>query len=330
MAELLSNRLFLIITFIFCISLSPLFPQQSPPYQALITDLQGKVQIKKAEKSTFKKAIWGTQLYTGDQLKTMDASQVTLLFNNNNLITLGANSNLTIARNQFSGNTGSIPVTNLNNGLQPDLAILSLRETEDGEVGVLAGLRSGSKKEIVLLSPRNTKIRNRHPDFIWKSDQQYERFKITLYDDNGKVWSNETTANHLKFPNEQAKLKFGGPYFWYVEGIKLFENHRSESIGFNIAEEEEFQQVEEKAGQILALFKNNPESNSYQFVLANYFQKEGFLADAIDHFKIISDKNKDAPLPHQILGNLYQKIGLTEKAISELQKAVELGESGEK
>ena len=99
--------------------------------------------IKKGQEAKFKKALWGSQLFSGDQLKTMDASQVSLLFVNNNLITLGANSSLTIAQNTLSSSTGASTITNLGKELPSDLPLLSFRESEEGEIGVLAGLRSG-------------------------------------------------------------------------------------------------------------------------------------------------------------------------------------------
>ena len=72
------------------------------------------------------------------------------------------------------------------------------------------------------------------------------------------------------------------------------------------------------------MFKDSPESNTLHFMLGFYFEKQGYYNEAISRIEIISKSNPNAPLPHEILGNLYTKTDLKDQAIFEFQKALEL------
>jgi tetratricopeptide (TPR) repeat protein len=312
------------IILFFVIICSALFSQEVPSYQAIITDIQGSVQIKRAHKTDFVKAVWGTQLFAGDQLKTLDQSSVSILFSNNNLITLETNSSMTIAQNQLRSAQNTAPLLDLSNQFPEKVPLLSFRMRENGEVSALGGLRSRDSEEIILISPRNSKLSSLSPEFTWQSYKEYEHYKLTLFDDRGKLWTRDVEGTQYEFEEADEKLVYGKSYFWYVEGQNLFETKRSESIGFQVPAENEFRDISKRAEEILKLFENNPRSNSFQLVIGVYYEKEGYYGDAIASYQKIAQMNEDAPLPHQILGNLYQKIGLKDMAINELQKAVEL------
>jgi tetratricopeptide (TPR) repeat protein len=307
---------------------SAIIAQDSPPYQAIITDIQGSVLIKRVDQKNYVRAVWGTQLFTGDQLKTMDQSYASILFSNNNLITLETNSSLTIAQSQFRSNQSAIPLLDLSEQFPEKIPILSFRTKEDGQVSALGGLRSGRSDEIILIKPRNTKLSSLSPEFIWQSPKGYEHYKITLFDDRGKLWTRDVTGTQYKI-GEDEKLVYGKSYFWYVEGQEMFEAKRSESIGFRIPDENEFKEMKIRTENILNMFKNNRSSNSYHLVVGVYYEKEGYYLDAISSYQKIAQMNEQAPLPHQILANLYQKIGLKDMAISELERAIELSGKSE-
>ena len=141
-------------------------PQQVPSYLALITGMTGEVMVKKAGSIEFEKALWGMQLYPGDRLTTLETSEVSLLFSNNNLLALGPNSSLTISEGPVALNESPKPVRSIDRELLADLWSLTLRRTSEGEIGVLAGLRFGAFEEVtVLLSPRNSKIKGTRPSW---------------------------------------------------------------------------------------------------------------------------------------------------------------------
>jgi len=305
------------------------FPQETLPYQALITELTGNVQIKNALSNEFHKALWGMQIFKGDRIKTENDAQVSLLFSNKSFITLGPNSNMTISDNALSGNNGYKSIKNVDSEMLADLSILSLQETINGEMGLLAGLRSDNNQQIEIIHPRNTKIMTLKPNLKWFSKNSFDQFKISLFDENGKLWTKEIAATSMKFPENEPPLNYGQSYFWYVEGVGLFENTKSQSLGFQIVSQEEVKRIEAQKAKIHSMFEDTQENDSYKFLLGSLYKNEGFFDEAISNFIKIAETNPTASVPHQILGNLYSQIGLKDKAISELKKAVELSQRRE-
>lgn len=301
--------------------------QEKPRYLALITDIKGEVLAKKAERADFEKAYWGMQLSQGDQVKTLADAEVSFLFSNNNLISLGPNSTLTLSEGRAPGNGHDTSVRKMDTQLLADNALLTLRKTSGGEIGALAGLRSAdARQKIVPLSPRGSKIKRIQPSFEWTAANEFDRFKVKLFDSNGVTWSKETETTRLEYPQGEPPLSYGESYFWQVEGEGLFESAKSASVGFRLPSQQELEKVKAQEEKIRQMFKDDLEGSSFHFVLGAYYDREGFFEDAIKHFEVIARMYPDAPLPHQILGKLCTSIGLKDKAIAELEKAINLGQ----
>jgi Tfp pilus assembly protein PilF len=109
-----------------------------------------------------------------------------------------------------------------------------------------------------------------------------------------------------------------------VEGKELFDSYKSSSIGFSVLKKEDVEEAEIYQKNMSDLFKDNPESSSYHFIMGSYYMKKGLLEDAIREFEMILGMNPDSPVSHEILGKLYQEVGQKDRAIAELQKALEL------
>jgi hypothetical protein len=288
--------------------------------------LEGEVQVKKSEKNEYENAIWGMQLFEGDQIRTGLNAQVSLLFQNNSLIMLGQGSSLTISQNPSYGRQNHPEVKKMESALLSDLPVFSLRESSKGEMGLLAGLRSQNDDAIILIEPRNSKIMSREPTFKWNCDQSFDYFEISLYNEEGKLWSREAEQKYLDFPADAQPLGHSQSYFWYVEGKSLFESVKSQSVGFRIASPEDSLRIQQRKDKLSEAFEQDTSRNGYRLILASFLEKEGFFQDAIYHFSLIAESYPDSPLSHQLLGNLYAKIGLKDTAILELNKAVELSQ----
>jgi hypothetical protein len=299
---------------------------QAPPYTALITDLTGTVIVQKSGRTDSEKGVWGMQLFRGDQIRTRENSQATLLFQNSNLITLGANSNLTIADNLSPGSRNT--VKSVNPDVTSGLSLLTFRESRDGETEALAGLRAAkSEAGITLLSPRNSKLRSSRPSFEWVTTRSHELYAVTLLADTGAVWTHRTDRTRMDYPAGERGLERGKSYFWYVEGEDLFDRTKSPGAGFTILSSDELKAVEEQEQQLRQSLGQDGDNASVCFLLGAYYDRMGLLMEAIPQFRRIGERNPDAPLPHEILGKLYERAGLKDEAIRELQKAVDLGKS---
>jgi hypothetical protein len=287
---------------------------------AMISDVKGSVLLIQAQSDDSHKAVFGMQLAQGDRLETGRKAEVSLLFSNGNLISLGSNSSITISGNQ-SGNSSR----NIGEGMAGNFSALAMRQDNKGEMGVLMDLRSDETSQLIIpLSPCNTMISTNAPGLKWDSRKPADEFVVRLYNSQGLVWEKRTTATSLTFPEDESTLKYGESYFWNVEGEDLIHSFRSLNQMFTILPEEKIREIKEEEKKLFGMFTDDPGSSSLHSLLGAYFATAGLLEDAIKEFELVRDSNPEATLPHEILGGLYSDVGKKDLAIAELQKALML------
>jgi hypothetical protein len=321
------------VLLILTMSLSPtiLSGQQPGKCIALITEIKGDILVKKADKSEFDKACWGTQLFKGDQIKTMAGSEATLTLSNTGIIKIGANSSLTVSDKQEPMSKAAGDVKKISTAAMFDLNGLLSKKESKKETGALAGLRSGDTEELFLLNtPCKTLIKTGKPEFSWISSKPFDKYVVNLYGSNGLLWSRKVTGNTMKYPDNEKELSFGESYFWNVEGEDVIDNIKSYNSKFTIIPGGQSKEVSARESLISDTFRNEPGSCSFHSALGAYYLSQGLLEDALKEFQIISEINSDAPLPHEILGSIYSELGNKDKAIEELQKALVITKSKDK
>jgi len=302
--------------------------QQTVQCLAIITELKGEVQFKKAADTEFIKASWGTPLFQGDQVKTLADSEVSLLFSNNNFVTLGPNGSMIISGKKPSETKPSANVRNISSAAMINLSGLTLKKDNKKDVGALAGLRSDDTEQTIeLKSPINTLIKTNRPFFSWTAKESFDKYIVNLYNSKGLVWSKKVSGSSMEYPENEKDLEFGESYFWNVEGETLIENDKSANHKFSVLSLEKSKEVKEQEALIMNAFKDEPGSSNLHSVLGAYYTDLGLLQDAINEFQAISEINKDATLPHEILSSLYTDVGNKDKAIEELQIALTLAKN---
>jgi hypothetical protein len=305
--------------------------QDKPQYIALITGKKGTVLIKKAGKAEFENVDWGTQLFTGDQIRTEKGSEVSITFSDGTIIGLGPGGSITISGETLSTKVASGNVRKVSSAMMADISALTSQKNPKKDVGALAGLRSvGIEQPFELTSPYNTLIRTNRPTFTWSPKKPYDNYIVNLYSSEGLVWSSKVNENYLKFPENEKGLEPGETYFWNVEGEDLLDNKKSPNYKFSVLSFEKSKEVLDQEKLIRQTFDNDADSASLHSFLGAYYMNQGLLEDAIREFEIISGMNPDSPLPHEILGSLYSNVGNKDKAIEELQRALALSKGKEK
>lgn len=320
-----------------CIFLLSLFlyntlaAQETSQCIALITGTEGTVMLKKAGRTESIKALWGTQLFQGDQLKTSGASSVSVTYLNSGIVTFPENNVITITKTELSTTEKPGKVKTVSSAMMVNMSAITARHDEKKDAGALVGLRAASIEEpIELTSPYNTLIRTNRPTFEWVPNKPYDKYIVNLYNSNGLVWSKKVTGSPLKFPDTEKELEFGETYFWNVEGEDLLDNKKSSSYKFSVLPVDKSKEVLVQEALIRNTFDNDADSCSLHSFLGAYYINQGLLQDAIDEFRIVSGMNPEAPLPHEILGSLYSDVGNKDKAIEELQKALVLSKNKDK
>jgi hypothetical protein len=306
-----------IVLVVFLLS-TPTTHSQSNSSLAVISDVEGTVYLHNVENDEPLKVVFGTRLVQGDRVETGKKASVSMLFSNGNLISLGPNSNITISGNQSNGSS-----RNIGAGMAGNFSDLAMRQDNKGEMGVLMDLRSEETSQLIIpVSPCNTMVASNTPNLKWESKKPADEFVVRLYDGEGLVWEQHTTATALVFPGDKAALKYGQAYFWNVEGRDLINSFRSLNQKFTILPEEKINEIQKEEKKLKEMFADNPGSSSLYSLLGAYYAKSGLLEDAIRAFETVRDANPEATLPHEILGVLYSDVGKKDLAIAELQKAL--------
>ncbi|KPL12888.1 MAG: hypothetical protein AMS23_04685 [Bacteroides sp. SM1_62] len=312
-------KIFIFLVYLIC-SPAWLFSQQKDSVFAVISDVSGKVFLKKAKKTEPLKAVFGMQLMQGDQVLTQKKSKVELLFSDGNLISLGSNSNITI-----SGKQTDVHGKNIGTGLAGSFSDLALRSDSKGEMGVLIDLRSTETDQTIIpMSPCNTMIKSNQPVLSWESTKPAEEYVVRVYNNNGLVWEKKTSETKIKITGTASVLHFGESYFWNVEGIDLIDSFRSSNQKFTILSQDKILELESMEGKIKDFFRDDLSSSSFHSVLGAYYAKMGLLEEAIREFEMVKEANPESSLPHEILGKLYSDVGKKDLAIIELQEALKL------
>lgn len=104
----------------------------------------------------------------------------------------------------------------------------------------------------------------------------------------------------------------------------MLESFKSINMEFTVLSRDERKMLDEQEKNIKELFKDQLNSCGFHSLLGACYMNAGLYEDAIDEFSVVSEIKPDAALPHEILGNLYTAIGNKDRAISELQKALEI------
>lgn len=327
MKERLGARAVALVTILFLMTFAIMFSQQSTRCLALLTDLRGEVFVKVAHGTDFKKAPWGTQLYAGDVVKTSNTGSASILLANNNLIALGAGSSITVSESSTGSQNKPKTISGISSENLMDLSGLTMRSTGEGEVVALAGLRGrGSDLSIEQLSPRNSAIRSLTPTFSWRCNVQVEKFKVKLYNNHGLLWTKEINQTAIEYPKDERPLNYGEKYFWQVEGLALVDSYQSANIGFSLLSKENVALTENEVRSLKNSFSDDSTATSYHFLAGTLYQQRGLLEESIAEFETVAQRYPDAPAAHEVLGKLYNDVGLKDKAIAALQMALTLSQ----
>ena len=292
---------------------------------ALITDVKGTVEVAREGSTTYQKAEWGAPLFEGDKLRTGEDAEAVVLFSSNDMLTVQAGNTITVSVSSISNGSLSGPVKAVDGDLMAAASDLTLHRAGEGEIAVLGGLRnSGGSAEVLLGSPRNTRISTSMPDFSWQVLDEYDTFTVTVRTETEEIWSVSTTETALNYPSDLAPLTPGESYFWQVTAEGMMDEVSSPMAGFEVLSAAAQEEVEQGYSRISTLFSDQTGSMAEQFMIGSMLVKNGLYADAIGIFESISDTHPSASMTYEIMGKLYYEMGMKDEAVRALQTAIAL------
>ncbi len=294
---------------------------------ALLTDINGTVEVARAGSQSFAPAEWGTQLFEGDRIRTAENARTALLFANGNMLSLEGNASMTVSASSIASPALSGPVRELDGELLAVASDVMLHRAGEGEIAVLGGLRNAPSSEALQAAyPVNTLIANAAPTFSWTAVEGFERYTVKVQSAGATIWSGTSDASELQYPADAPALQAGITYYWQVEAEDMLDVVTSPLYSFEIADDETAASVEANRTRIQSMFDGQTGSSEYWYVLGTYYAGQDLLGDAVLAFNRIATQHPGSASIHRILGGLYTRTGQKDAAIHALQNAVSLAQ----
>ncbi len=287
---------------------------EAPPPLAVLMACQGEVTVARADGSTVR-GTFGMPLAAGDEVRTGKDGGTDILFENGNYISIGASSSMTVRGSKAQN--GKIEPTKPmgDNGFEVAQSYLKLKSAEG--TSSIAGLRGDRGEELRAVSPRQTRILDDRPRFMWESDDASAELRLTLYNDTGVLWKSEIDgATELEYPADAPVLVTGITYSWTVETTDplKFPPLRSKAAFFELISDEERTSLAAALNRIDNDGSLSPISR--HVMRASVFFNDNLLADAVFETEKAVDLVPDDTALKSILARLYNEVGRTDEAMA--------------
>lgn len=275
----------------------------------VITEVKGAVYIKRMGKGSWQPAKVNMPIYVGDVLRTGAKARVVVWTPNGRAQTIGSNKTVSIA-----------PVKSGRNSLWREVWTSFVGRMKNSfseeSLATVAAARLPSsipnRNRLTLLSPRNTKVLDRQPTFVWSGVEGAKGYRVTIgfFDEGKRVWEVIVNGTSLRYPEDAPELKPEKVYIWQVEAIGVPE--ASESAWFEVLHPAEARDLRFALRQ---LSSKAPDFISYSLMAASLLESRGCYSDAISILKVAIKQAPKQPEPQFLLANLYETVGLSSHAL---------------
>jgi hypothetical protein len=266
-----------------------------------ISQLKGKIQIKRLGWTTYQQANFGDLLTAGDLIRVDKGALATVVC-----------SNLTV---------WSVPAgreTLLEVGCKGSGHSVLFRQ--DQKTGPT---RAGENLSMpYLISPRNTALLGRRPVLRWNNINAAP-YQVMVSGDEVE-WSATVSQSQVVFPGDQQAIKPGFRYRVTVVAQDGKQTAQDDPVSFTFLDEQHVQQVQQEVQQIKQL---TLEPAAQMFALALLYQHHNLKAEAIDLLEESSRKGIQTTTTAKLLGELYQQSGLLRLAKDQYLKALQLAKA---
>lgn len=266
-----------------------------------ISNLKGKVQIRRSNWSNYQKANFGDTLSAGDRIQVAKGASATVLCSNA--------TNWTVPPGKESL---------LEDGCKRTGRIVLYRKGQG-----IGRTRSGEDSTLpYLISPRNTALLGRQPLLRWNNINTAP-YQVTV-SGGGVNWSTTVSQAQIIFPGDRQPIK---PGFRYRVTIVAKDGRRTaqdDPVSFTFLSDEQVRHVQQEVQQIKQL---SPEPAAQVLAVAFLYQQSDLKAEALDLLESAIKKGIQTTTTVQLLGELYQQSGLPRAAKDRYVKALQLAKA---
>jgi hypothetical protein len=284
---------------------------QSP--LAVLMSCRGEVTIVRND-GTKVKGTFGLSLEAGDAVNTGDDAQADILFENGNYISIGAGSSMTVRPPKVVRGMGEPAKPLGDDGFEVTQNFIKLKSAEG--TSSIAGLRGDSRgEELRVISPRQTRVADEHPVFVWETSDTAEELQLIVYGETGVHWQGKVKGNsEMKYPEDAPQLASGTYYSWKLETTDPLRVPplTSTAAFFEVLDSDERSTLEITLDRI---DKDGSLGDVSRHVMrASVFFNHGLLSDAVVETEKAVDLAPDDASLQSILARLYGEVGRNSEA----------------
>jgi hypothetical protein len=283
----------------------------APPL-AVLMSCSGDVTVVK-ESGGSVKGSFGQPLVSGDEVRTGKGGGADILFQNGNYVSIGANSSMKVRGAVAPGAEPAKPMGD--NGFEVAQNFLKLKSAEG--TSSISGLRGSDDraKQLRAVSPRETRVLDARPTFVWTADDTTEELQLTVYSEGAVHWKGTVHgATQLTYPEDAPALAAGPSYAWKLETIDplRYPPLSTQAAFFEIVPQDERTDLESTLRRIDG--DRSLARASRHIMRASVYFNHGLLSRAVAETEDALESAPGDPSLQSILARLYNQVGRTEEA----------------
>lgn len=292
---------------------------------AVVASVTGRVEVVAARGGAARPAAFGRPLERGDRVSAGKGGGATLLLADGSVVTLAERASITLGGHTAPARSAAVPGEVFAHVSQ--FATAGSRQT--GLV-TLADMRSDADAGApLLLSPRNTTVLDDAPALHWRAVPGATRYRVRLVPAGGEeAWARDVPPGakgelSLAYPAGEPRLAPGATYEWEVVALDEKGTLRREGAALKTLPAEAGAGVRANLARI-AEGAGGEQAAAARFLAGSYLTGLGLYDEAARQFEALAALAPGTPEPHEALGNLYLKVGASDRAAAEFRLALSL------
>jgi hypothetical protein len=298
----------------------PALAQSAEPV-AVLTEVKkggsdGEIRVKLSGKDEWRAPQPLMSLTNGDEIRVKgSAARAVIVYTGGASTTVTAsNSPFKVTRPTASGSTGrqvasifgSMAQFLLGKEKEPVYTQLSTRS-----------LKKDSDVQLVILSPRETRLLPEQVKFAWTGGPDSSKYAIRVFGP-GVRWTQEDLANKpVVYPATAPKLQAGVRYLWEVRTAEAL----PERAQFELVSDQEWQRIKQQLAEIKPV-AGSPTTATLARVTVLF--QERLYQSALEELTTAIAADKTEPNLQFMLGHVYDRMGLREQAAAAFDHAQKL------
>ncbi|MBD2479897.1 MULTISPECIES: lipopolysaccharide assembly protein LapB [Nostocaceae] len=260
----------------------PSFAQQQ--VLNFISEINGKVEILRAGRNNYQPAYPGDFLNPTDKLRLEQGASVKVICNNLSIWNLKT-------RGEFE----------IHKGCQSTNRIILIRQGSN-----TSDTRAGNNSKIpYLINPRNTAILNQQPTLSWNPVKSVTGYRVQI--SGGELdWTTNVNQPMVVYSGKQP-LRSGVFYEVVITASNGVSTKDIDDPTFFVLSDSDIHQIKTDITKLQQQSLNN---ESKTITLAHLYRSQDLNADAIDVLEKLVKSGTKITSVYQLLGNIYQHIGL--------------------